>query len=106
MMTLVTQRIMDSKDDDDCDIIGKTVAVKLRRLPLHTRVKTEKVLFDVLYQAEIDYLDSTTQNVVREPTMTPFETSANLKQYHSDVMSTSAYNFDPSSFARSMHDTQ
>lgn len=56
VLSLVKDRLETPKHDDEFDAIGRNVAAKLRKLPNKTRIVAEKLLNDVLYQAEMDVL--------------------------------------------------
>ncbi|XP_023311338.1 uncharacterized protein LOC108911915 [Anoplophora glabripennis] len=46
-------------EEDRFDIIGKTIAVKLRRLPKEQMLIAEKIVSDTLFQAEMGHLTMT-----------------------------------------------
>ncbi|CAH0724242.1 unnamed protein product, partial [Brenthis ino] len=49
-----------SEVDDEYDAIGINVAAKLRGLPPNMRILAEKLINDVLYQAQMNALNSST----------------------------------------------
>lgn len=46
-----------STPEDEFTIIGKNVAAKLRRMPRETKIYTEKLINDLLFQAELGKID-------------------------------------------------
>lgn len=63
VLTMVGERLRNSttKDDDAFDIVGKNVAAKLRILPKETRIFTEKLINDLLFEAEMGNIDRNTK---------------------------------------------
>ncbi|XP_050352692.1 uncharacterized protein LOC126775018 [Nymphalis io] len=53
--------------DDEYDAIGINVAAKLRGLPSNVRILAEKLINDVLYQAQMNGLNSTTVITTPDP---------------------------------------
>ncbi|KAL4715019.1 hypothetical protein ACJJTC_003170 [Scirpophaga incertulas] len=53
--------------DDEYDAIGINVAAKLRTLPPNMRILAEKLINDVLFQAQVNGLSSTTAIVTVDP---------------------------------------
>lgn len=49
-----------STPEDEFNIIGKNIAVKLRRMPKETKIYTEKLINDLLFQAELGQIDEYT----------------------------------------------
>ncbi|KAF2361363.1 MADF domain [Trinorchestia longiramus] len=56
VLALVEDRPASSRREDEFDAIGKNVAAKFRRMPNNVRIIAEKVLNDVLFQAEMGFL--------------------------------------------------
>lgn len=56
VLSLVKDRLESPRHDDQFDAIGRNVAAKLRNLPKRTRIIAEKLVGEVLFQAEMDIL--------------------------------------------------
>lgn len=52
-----------SSNDDPCNIFGKNVAAKLRTLPKETRLYTEKLINELLFDAEMGNINKNTRIV-------------------------------------------
>ncbi|XP_071056913.1 uncharacterized protein [Onthophagus taurus] len=63
LLAIVSNKLQNNKEDDQFDCIGKTVAVKLRMLPNDQRIFAEKLINDVLFEAELSALNRTTKVV-------------------------------------------
>lgn len=48
-------------NDDPCNIFGKNVAAKLKILPRETRIYTEKLINDILFEAELGNVNKNTK---------------------------------------------
>ncbi|CAG9760204.1 unnamed protein product [Ceutorhynchus assimilis] len=75
VLEMVEERLRNSataNKDDAFDIFGKHVAAKLRSLPHLTKLYTEKLITDLLFQAELGNIDSNTKiaTVANDPTRT------------------------------------
>lgn len=51
------QKANEKKEKDRFDVTGENVAIKLRLLPINQRIMAEKLINDVLYEAECNNLD-------------------------------------------------
>lgn len=58
---MVGDRLRASNTDDACNIFGKNVAAKLRTLPKETRLYTEKIINDLLFNAEMGNVNKDTR---------------------------------------------
>lgn len=59
VLSLIAERMNSSRPEDEYDIIGKNIAAKLRRLPHSQSVYAEKLIYDVLFEAELGNLNKT-----------------------------------------------
>ncbi|KAK9696726.1 hypothetical protein QE152_g31373 [Popillia japonica] len=59
---MVSERLRNDTDDA-FNIFGKNVAVKLRALPKQTKLYTEKLINDLLFEAEMGNVDKNTKIV-------------------------------------------
>lgn len=90
---------LDAEKEDQYSVIGKNIAFKLRELPNETRLVTEKIINDILFEAQMGNitrhtrfnLQDTRTNVQLFPTSTPVvsqysqQRQSNLKeQYYSN----------------------
>lgn len=57
--------------EDEFTIIGKNIACKLRRLPRDAKLFAEKLINDVLFQAELGELNRYTKIISENPTIPP-----------------------------------
>lgn len=65
ILSMVGERLRNNttNNDDAFTIFGKHVAVKLRTLPKQTKIYTEKLICDLLFEAEIGNVDKNTKIV-------------------------------------------
>lgn len=70
VLTMVGERLRNQKADDAFNIFGNNVAAKLRTLPRQTRLYTEKLINDLLFEAEMGNIDKHTKIVTSVNTPT------------------------------------
>ncbi|XP_074027710.1 uncharacterized protein [Leptinotarsa decemlineata] len=70
VLTMVGERLRNQKADDAFNIFGNNVAAKLRTLPRQTRLYTEKLINDLLFEAEMGNIDKHTKIVTSVNTST------------------------------------
>ncbi|GLV46160.1 hypothetical protein CBL_02876 [Carabus blaptoides fortunei] len=65
VLTMVGERLRNNGTDNDdaFNIFGKHVAAKLRTLPKQTKLYTEKLINDLLFEAEMGHIDRNTKIV-------------------------------------------
>lgn len=80
---------LDVEKEDQCSVIGKNIAFKLRELPNETRLVTEKIIInDILFEAQMGNitkhtrfnLQDTHTNVQLFPTSTPVASQYSQKR--------------------------
>ncbi len=77
----------ETKNEDAFDIFGKNIAFKLRTLPRETKLYTEKLINDLLFEAEMGNVNRNTK-IVTNNSATSVITNTNAYQ------SLPAYNND------------
>lgn len=87
---MVSERLRNntSSTDDAFDIFGKHIAAKLRTLPKQTKLYTEKLINDLLFEAEMGNVDGNTKIV------TLANTSSNLIGTNLNIMVTKPRNYN------------
>ena len=67
ILTMVSERLRKNttNNDDPLDIYGKHVAAKLRSLPKQTRIYTEKLINDIIFEAEMGNVDKNTKILMK-----------------------------------------
>lgn len=65
--------------EDEFSLIGKNIAIKLRRLPKETRIFTEKLFNDILFQAELGNITEHTRITLEKPIETTPKNSSNAR---------------------------
>lgn len=91
ILNVVSARLNESAEDE-FSIVGKNIAAKLRKLSKETKIYTEKLINDLLFQAELgkvnehtkiitEIIPPTTQNQTRDGYMFPH--SENTQSYFS-----------------------
>ncbi|XP_076034493.1 uncharacterized protein LOC143021096 isoform X2 [Oratosquilla oratoria] len=58
ILSLIEKRLRTSRQEDEFDIYGKIVATKLRKLPGNMQIYAEKLINDILFQAQIGTLNT------------------------------------------------
>lgn len=75
ILNVVNARLNDL-GDDEFTIVGKNVAAKLRKLSRETKIYTEKLINDILFQAELgkitEHTKIITENIQPTPTCSTF----------------------------------
>lgn len=66
VLNIVSQKLSSCREEDEYDAIGKNVASKLRRLNPEQRIFTEKIISDVLYEAQLTTLNRTSRLLVND----------------------------------------
>lgn len=62
VLSVIGQRISSSNKDDEFDLLGKSIAVKLRKLSTsRMQVMAEKLIHEVLYEAQLGTLTENTK---------------------------------------------
>ena len=56
ILSIVGQKLQDSRNQDEYDIIGKNVAEKLRKIEPMMKIYAEKLINDVLFEAQLGTL--------------------------------------------------
>jgi hypothetical protein len=67
VLSLISDRLQDLGKEDVFEITGKNVASKLRTLTKEQRIIAEKLINDVLYEAQLGSLTRNTRLIVNEP---------------------------------------
>jgi hypothetical protein len=67
VLSLVNDRLQDLGKEDMFEITGKNVASKLRILTKEQRIIAEKLIYDVLYEAQLDTLARNSRIIFNEP---------------------------------------
>jgi hypothetical protein len=67
VLSLVNDRLQDLGKEDMFEITGKSVASKLRILTKEQRIIAEKLINDVLYEAQLGSLTRNSRLIVNEP---------------------------------------
>jgi len=67
VLSLVTDRLQDLGKEDLFEITGKNVASKLRILTKQQRIIAEKLINDVLYEAQLGSLTRNSRLIVNAP---------------------------------------
>jgi hypothetical protein len=67
VLSLVSDRLQDLVKEDMFEITGKNVASKLRILTKEQRIIAEKLINDVLYEAQLGNLKRNSRLIVNEP---------------------------------------
>ncbi|XP_076061488.1 uncharacterized protein LOC143037246 [Oratosquilla oratoria] len=68
VLSLVGERLSSLRQEDEFDFVGKSVAAKLRRLPSNVEIVAEKLISDVLYEAQMGTLTPQARLVIERPT--------------------------------------
>lgn len=56
VLSMIGERISASREEDEFDSVGRTVAAKLRKMAPHMQIIAEKLIHEVLYEGQIGSL--------------------------------------------------
>ncbi|KAJ0184409.1 hypothetical protein K1T71_000832 [Dendrolimus kikuchii] len=88
--------------EDRCDIIGKNVAMKLRALDANQIIGAEKLINDLLFEAEIGHLTPKHANINMRDILKQNQRSyVPAQQYRQHVYQSSHFQYNPVSFVSS-----
>ena len=93
ILSIVSERLKSTKQEDQFDVYGKNVATKLRILPNEQRIWAEKLINDVLMEAEFGNLNRGMQIYQHEHGR---NNQQNMQQYIQQTHQTS-YSYNPAS---------
>lgn len=76
VLGLISKKLREDKEDDECDIVGKNIAAKLRKLSPEMKMYAEKVINDILFEAQLGNLSRYSSVTTPRPFTVLSQTSA------------------------------
>lgn len=66
VLTVIKDKISGMRDEDQCDIFGRSVAANLRDLPKEMKIYAQKLINDVIFNAQLGKLNERSQILTTE----------------------------------------